>query len=90
MLREFIALVLSKIFDRGSIVHYHFTFAFTSSLYANEFDFYDNSLQGHKKPIHKVKHSKSSYWTSILKKDDKVCGLLSLLQTGAFEIRLKF
>ncbi|QCE11939.1 syntaxin binding protein 5 [Vigna unguiculata] len=44
-------------------------------------------IEGHKKPIHKVKHSKSSYWTSILKKDDKVCGLLSLLQTGAFEIR---
>ncbi|KAK8466459.1 hypothetical protein PHAVU_008G098000 [Phaseolus vulgaris] len=44
-------------------------------------------IEGHKKPIRKVKHSKSSYWTSILKKDDKVYGLLSLLQTGAFEIR---
>ncbi|CAJ1806225.1 unnamed protein product [Sphenostylis stenocarpa] len=44
-------------------------------------------IQGYKKPIHKVKHSKSSYWTSIFKKDDKVYGLLSLLQTGAFEIR---
>lgn len=85
MLREFIALVLVKIFDRGSLIHYHFTF--TLSLYANKFDLYDNSLQGHKKPIRKVKHSKSSYWTSILKKDDKVYGLLSLLQTGAFEIR---
>ncbi|KAK7373911.1 hypothetical protein VNO80_07331 [Phaseolus coccineus] len=44
-------------------------------------------IEGHKKPIRKVKHSKSSYWTSIFKKDDKVYGLLSLLQNGAFEIR---
>ena len=45
------------------------------------------SLQGHKKPIKKVKHSKSCYWTTFFKKDDKVYGLLSLLQTGTFEIR---
>ncbi|KAK7294709.1 hypothetical protein RJT34_17602 [Clitoria ternatea] len=44
-------------------------------------------IQGHKKPIRKVKHSKSCYWTTIFKKDDKVYGLLSLLQTGTFEIR---
>ncbi|KAI5429454.1 hypothetical protein KIW84_034161 [Lathyrus oleraceus] len=42
---------------------------------------------GNKKPIRKVEHSKSFYWTTILKKDDKVCGILSLLQTGTFEIR---
>ncbi|KAL2337095.1 hypothetical protein Fmac_011541 [Flemingia macrophylla] len=57
---------------------------------------YENSLclfsvkslmQGHKKPICKVTHSKSCYWTTIFKKDDKVYGLLSLLQTGTFEIR---
>ncbi|KAH1199343.1 Syntaxin-binding protein 5 [Glycine max] len=44
-------------------------------------------IQGHKKPIKKVKHSKSCYWTTFFKKDDKVYGLLSLLQTGTFEIR---
>ncbi|KAK7339895.1 hypothetical protein VNO77_20581 [Canavalia gladiata] len=44
-------------------------------------------IQGHKKPIQEVKHSKSCYWTTIFKKDDKVYGLLSLLQTGTFEIR---
>ncbi|XP_004514218.1 uncharacterized protein [Cicer arietinum] len=44
-------------------------------------------IQGIEKPIRKVKHSKSICWTTILKKDDKFCGLLSLLQTGTFEIR---
>lgn len=44
-------------------------------------------IQGNKKPIRKVEHSKSCYWTTILKKDDKFCGILSLLQTGTFEIR---
>ncbi|XP_061348834.1 uncharacterized protein LOC133294202 isoform X2 [Gastrolobium bilobum] len=44
-------------------------------------------IQGHKKPIRKVKHSKSCCWTTIFKKDDIFCGLLSLLQTGTFEIR---
>ncbi|RYR16107.1 hypothetical protein Ahy_B04g073062 isoform A [Arachis hypogaea] len=44
-------------------------------------------IQGNKKPIRKVKDTKSYYWTTILKKDDKFCGLLSLLQTGIFEIR---
>ncbi|MED6149177.1 hypothetical protein PIB30_059962 [Stylosanthes scabra] len=44
-------------------------------------------IQGNKKPIRKVKNTKSYYWTTILKKDDKLCGLLSLLQTGIFEIR---
>lgn len=58
-----------------------------SSLFAIQFDMYDIFLQGNKKPIRKVKHSKSCYWTTILKKDDKICGLLSLLQTGTFEIR---
>ncbi|MED6130954.1 hypothetical protein PIB30_005608 [Stylosanthes scabra] len=44
-------------------------------------------IQGNKKPIRKVKNTKSYYWTTILKKDDNPCGLLSLLQTGIFEIR---
>ncbi|KAK7395097.1 hypothetical protein VNO78_15639 [Psophocarpus tetragonolobus] len=44
-------------------------------------------IQGHKKPIQKVKHSTSCCWTTIFKKDEKVYGLLSLLQTGTFEIR---
>ncbi|KAL5058144.1 hypothetical protein RYX36_029748 [Vicia faba] len=44
-------------------------------------------MQGNKKPIKKVEHSKSFYWTTILKKDDKIWGILSLLQTGTFEIR---
>lgn len=44
-------------------------------------------IQGNKKAIRKVKHSKSCYWTTIFKKDDTCCGLLSLLHTGTLEIR---
>ncbi|KAK7256904.1 hypothetical protein RIF29_30478 [Crotalaria pallida] len=44
-------------------------------------------IQGNKKPIRKVKHSKSCCWTTMFMKDGKFCGLLSLLQTGMFEIR---
>ncbi|WJX82145.1 hypothetical protein P8452_64941 [Trifolium repens] len=44
-------------------------------------------IQGNKKSIRKVEHLKPCYWTTILKKDDKFCGILSLLQTGTFEIR---
>ncbi|KAI9115963.1 hypothetical protein K1719_012893 [Acacia pycnantha] len=44
-------------------------------------------IQGNKKPTHKVKLSKPCCWTTTLKKDDKICGLLLLLQTGTFEIR---
>ncbi|XP_054783752.1 uncharacterized protein LOC129290785 isoform X2 [Prosopis cineraria] len=44
-------------------------------------------IQGNKKPVHKVKLSKPCCWTTTLKKDDKICGLLLLLQTGTFEIR---
>lgn len=69
-------------------VFYHLLFAFALlSLFSNKFDIYDIFLQGSKKPIRKVKHSKSCYWTAILEKDNKFCGLLSLLQTGTFEIR---
>ncbi|KAL5074426.1 hypothetical protein RYX36_013410, partial [Vicia faba] len=46
-----------------------------------------NNRKGNKKPIRKVEHSKSFYWTTILKKDGKICEILSLLQTGTFEIR---
>ncbi|KAL5063854.1 hypothetical protein RYX36_025591 [Vicia faba] len=58
------------------------------SLIANEFYRYDIFLQGNKKSIRKVEHSTSFYWTTILKKDDKICGILSLLQTRTFEIRI--
>ncbi|XP_028760928.1 uncharacterized protein LOC114719585 isoform X2 [Neltuma alba] len=44
-------------------------------------------IQGNKKPTRKVKLSKPCCWATTLKKDDKICGLLLLLQTGAFEIR---
>ncbi|KAL5057660.1 hypothetical protein RYX36_029264 [Vicia faba] len=58
------------------------------SLIANEFDRYDIFLQGNKKPIRKVEYSTSFYWTTILKKDDKIYRILSLLQTRTFEIRI--
>ncbi|KAI4353370.1 hypothetical protein L6164_002328 [Bauhinia variegata] len=44
-------------------------------------------IQGSKKPIQKVEHSKPCCWSTILKKDEKICGLLSLFQTGTLEIR---
>ncbi|CAL0302627.1 unnamed protein product [Lupinus luteus] len=44
-------------------------------------------IQGNEKTIRKVKHIKSCCWTTMFKKDGKLCGLLSLLQTGMFEIR---
>ncbi|KAF7825527.1 Syntaxin-binding protein 5 [Senna tora] len=44
-------------------------------------------MQGNKKPVQKVKLSEPCCWTTTLKKDDKICGLLLLLQTGKFEIR---
>ncbi|KAE9618160.1 putative transcription factor WD40-like family [Lupinus albus] len=44
-------------------------------------------IQGNKKTIRKVKHVKSCCWTTMFMKDGKLCGLLSLFQTGKFEIR---
>ncbi|XP_021620762.1 uncharacterized protein LOC110621044 isoform X2 [Manihot esculenta] len=44
-------------------------------------------IQGSNKSIFKVKHSKPCCWTSTLRKDEKVCGLILLFQTGAIEIR---
>ncbi|KAJ7949994.1 transducin family protein / WD-40 repeat family protein [Quillaja saponaria] len=44
-------------------------------------------FQGTKKPIQKVKYAKPCCWTALVKKDEKVCGLVSLFQTGIFEIR---
>ncbi|OIW07459.1 hypothetical protein TanjilG_24321 [Lupinus angustifolius] len=44
-------------------------------------------IQGNEKTIRKVKHIKSCCWTTMFMKDGKLCGVLSLLQTGTFEIR---
>ncbi|XP_058002997.1 uncharacterized protein LOC110665372 isoform X2 [Hevea brasiliensis] len=44
-------------------------------------------IQGNNKSIFKVKHSNPCCWTSTFRKDDKVCGLILLFQTGAIEIR---
>ncbi|KAL0451012.1 UNVERIFIED_CONTAM: hypothetical protein Slati_1657600 [Sesamum latifolium] len=47
-------------------------------------------VQGESKSIYEVKLSKHCCWTTIFKKDDKVCGLVVFYQTGAFEIRWNF
>jgi syntaxin-binding protein 5 len=70
-----------------SIISLRNIYIHIASLIANEFDIYGIFLQGNKKSIRKVEHLKPCYWTTILKKDDKFCGILSLLQTGTFEIR---
>ncbi|XP_059428888.1 uncharacterized protein LOC132162629 isoform X1 [Corylus avellana] len=44
-------------------------------------------IQGNNKAICKVKHAKRCCWTTTLKKDGKVCGLVLLFQTGVLEIR---
>uniref|UniRef100_A0A2N9H7E9 V-SNARE coiled-coil homology domain-containing protein n=1 Tax=Fagus sylvatica TaxID=28930 RepID=A0A2N9H7E9_FAGSY len=44
-------------------------------------------IQGNNKSIRKVKHAKPCCWTATLKKDEKVCGLVLLFQTGVIEIR---
>lgn len=44
-------------------------------------------IQGEDKPIHKVKLATTCCWTSIFKKDDKVCGLILCYQTGVLEVR---
>ncbi|XP_062095137.1 uncharacterized protein LOC133801026 isoform X2 [Humulus lupulus] len=44
-------------------------------------------IQGNNQSIYKVKHAKPCIWTSIIKKDDIVQGLVLLFQTGAVEIR---
>ncbi|XP_011095024.1 uncharacterized protein LOC105174577 isoform X2 [Sesamum indicum] len=44
-------------------------------------------VQGESKSIYKVKLSKHCCWSTIFKKDEKVCGLLVFYQTGAMEIR---
>ncbi|XP_050207178.1 uncharacterized protein LOC126656614 [Mercurialis annua] len=46
-----------------------------------------NVIQGNKKYISKVKHASPCCWTSIIKKNDRVCGLIFLFQTGVIEIR---
>ncbi|KAI3474747.1 hypothetical protein Pfo_029932 [Paulownia fortunei] len=44
-------------------------------------------VQGESKSIHKVKLSKPCCWTTVFRKDEKVCGLVVFYQTGAMEIR---
>ncbi|KAL0375347.1 UNVERIFIED_CONTAM: hypothetical protein Sradi_3450400 [Sesamum radiatum] len=44
-------------------------------------------VQGESKSIYKVKLSKHCCWTTIFKKDEKVCGLVVFYQTGVLEIR---
>ncbi|XP_027176060.1 uncharacterized protein LOC113775402 isoform X3 [Coffea eugenioides] len=44
-------------------------------------------VRGDKKPIYKVKLTKPCCWTTIFVKDDRVCGLILLYQTGEIEIR---
>lgn len=44
-------------------------------------------IQGNGKAIRKVKHAKPCCWTTTLKKDGNVCGLVLFFQTGVFEIR---
>ncbi|XP_044501411.1 uncharacterized protein LOC123222619 [Mangifera indica] len=45
---------------------------------------------GNKKSIHKVKHAKPCCWTTTFSKDGKLCGLVSLFQSGVVEIRSLF
>ncbi|KAL6953516.1 hypothetical protein U1Q18_013581 [Sarracenia purpurea var. burkii] len=44
-------------------------------------------VQGENKSIRKVKLAKPCCWTTTFNKDDKVCGLVLLYQTGDVEIR---
>ncbi|XP_073016310.1 uncharacterized protein [Primulina eburnea] len=44
-------------------------------------------MNGENKYIHKVKLVKPCCWTSLLRKDEKVCGLVVFYQTGEIEIR---
>ncbi|KAF8042060.1 hypothetical protein BT93_A0606 [Corymbia citriodora subsp. variegata] len=44
-------------------------------------------IQGNHKTSGKVKHAKPCCWTSTLRKDGKVSGLVALYQTGDLEIR---
>ncbi|XP_010676759.1 uncharacterized protein LOC104892503 isoform X2 [Beta vulgaris subsp. vulgaris] len=44
-------------------------------------------MQGEDKPICKVKLAQTCSWTSILKKDGKVVGLILVYQSGVLEIR---
>ncbi|KAK4418926.1 Syntaxin-binding protein 5-like [Sesamum alatum] len=44
-------------------------------------------VQGESKSIYKVKLPKPCCWTTIFKKDEKVCGLVVFYQTGVMEIR---
>ncbi|XP_073142226.1 uncharacterized protein [Henckelia pumila] len=44
-------------------------------------------INGENKSIHKVKLVKPCCWTSLLRKDEKVCGLVVFYQTGELEIR---
>ncbi|EEF30276.1 nucleotide binding protein, putative [Ricinus communis] len=46
-----------------------------------------NVIQGNSKSISKVKHTNPCCWVSTFKKDEKVCGLILLFQTGVIEIR---
>ncbi|KAL8039131.1 hypothetical protein ABFS82_10G015000 [Erythranthe guttata] len=44
-------------------------------------------VQGESKSIHKVKLSNPCCWTTLIRKDEKVCGLVVFYQTGVMEIR---
>ncbi|GAY32002.1 hypothetical protein CUMW_000060 [Citrus unshiu] len=44
-------------------------------------------IQGNNKTVQKVKHKNRCCWASTIEKDEKVCGLLLLFQTGAVQIR---
>ncbi|KAL3826120.1 hypothetical protein ACJIZ3_022149 [Penstemon smallii] len=44
-------------------------------------------VQGESKPVCKVKLSKPCCWTTLLSKNEKVCGLVIFYQTGEMEIR---
>ncbi|KAH9736583.1 v-snare coiled-coil domain-containing protein [Citrus sinensis] len=44
-------------------------------------------IQGNNKTVQKVKHKNRCCWASTIEKDEKVCGLLLLFQTGEVQIR---
>ncbi|GMN40348.1 hypothetical protein TIFTF001_009573 [Ficus carica] len=44
-------------------------------------------IQGNNKPVCKVKHAKPCVWTTTIKKDQRLQGLVLLFQTGTIEIR---
>ncbi|KAJ8898983.1 hypothetical protein K2173_008485 [Erythroxylum novogranatense] len=46
-----------------------------------------NTIQGNSKSIYKVKHTVLCCWASTFNKDNKVCGVILLFQTGVIEIR---